>query len=33
MCDGAVRFLNQTLDVTVYDGLTTRNGREVLGEF
>ncbi len=33
MCDGAVRFINQTLDVTVYDALTTRRGGEVVTEF
>jgi prepilin-type N-terminal cleavage/methylation domain-containing protein len=33
LCDGSVRFLNQTMDVKTYDGLATRAGGEVLGEF
>lgn len=33
MGDGAVRFISENLDVTVYDALVTRNGGEVVGEF
>lgn len=33
MCDGAVRFISQNLDVVVYDALVSRNGGEVVGEF
>lgn len=33
MCDGAVRFISEKLDVVVYDALVSRNGREVVGEF
>jgi prepilin-type N-terminal cleavage/methylation domain-containing protein len=31
--DGAVRFLSENLDVTVYDALVTRDGGEVVGGF
>jgi hypothetical protein len=31
--DGSVHFLSENLDINVYDGLTTRNGREVVGAF
>jgi prepilin-type N-terminal cleavage/methylation domain-containing protein len=33
LCDGAVRFISENLDVGVYDALVTRNGGEVVGEF
>ncbi|MBX3442298.1 MAG: DUF1559 domain-containing protein [Planctomyces sp.] len=33
LADGSVRFLNDSLDVNVYDALTTRAGGEVVGEF
>lgn len=33
MCDGAVRFISENLDVVVYDALVSRNGGEVVGEF
>ena len=33
MCDGAVRFISENLDVVVYDALVSRNGGEVMGEF
>jgi prepilin-type N-terminal cleavage/methylation domain-containing protein len=33
LCDGSVRFISENLDVKVYDGLATRNGGEVIGEF
>ncbi len=33
LCDGAVRFLSENLDVNTYDALTSRNGGEVVGEF
>ena len=33
MADGAVRFINQNLDVNVYDALVTRAGGEIVGEF
>ncbi len=33
MTDGQVRFLNEKLDANVQRNLTTRNGREVVGEF
>lgn len=33
LCDGSVRFLSETMDVLLYDGLSSRNGGEVLGEF
>jgi prepilin-type N-terminal cleavage/methylation domain-containing protein len=31
--DGAVRFISENISVTIYDGLVTRNGGEVIGEF
>lgn len=31
--DGSVQFLNETMDANVYDALTTRAGREVVGEY
>ena len=33
LADGSVRFISQNLNVLTYDGLATRNGGEVLGEF
>lgn len=33
MCDGAVRFISQNLNVLVYDALTTRANREVVTDF
>lgn len=31
--DGSVRFISENIDLAVYQGLGSRNGREVLGEF
>jgi prepilin-type N-terminal cleavage/methylation domain-containing protein len=33
LCDGSVRFLGETMDVLVYDALTSRNGGEVVSDF
>ena len=33
MTDGQVRFLSEKLDANLQRGLTTRQGREVVGEF
>ena len=33
MCDGATRFVSQTISLPVWRGLGTRAGKEVLGEF
>lgn len=33
MTDGQVRFLNEKLDANTQRSLSTRNGREVVGEF
>ncbi len=33
LCDGSVRFLSETMDVLLYDGLASRDGGEVLREF
>ncbi len=33
MGDGAVRFLNQNIDFTLYNNLATKSGGEVIGEF
>ncbi len=33
LCDGSVQFLSENMDVLLYDGLVSRNGGEVLGEF
>jgi prepilin-type N-terminal cleavage/methylation domain-containing protein len=30
LCDGSVRFLSQTMSTTIYDGLATRKGGEVV---
>jgi prepilin-type N-terminal cleavage/methylation domain-containing protein len=32
LCDGAVRFIAEKIDVRVYDGLATRDGREVIAD-
>jgi hypothetical protein len=31
--DASVRFISENIDIRVYQGLGTRNGKEVLGEF
>jgi hypothetical protein len=31
--DGSARFINQSIDLTVFRGLGTRHGSEVVGEF
>lgn len=33
MGDGSVRFLSENMDMPTYQGLSTRSGREVLGDF
>jgi hypothetical protein len=33
LADGSVRFINQSLDVNIYDALSTRATGEVVGEF
>ncbi len=33
MCDGATRFVSQTISLPIWRGLGTRAGKEVLGEF
>lgn len=33
LCDGSVRFLSENIDVLLYDGLASRNGSEIIGEF
>ena len=30
LCDGSVRFLSETMDVLLYDGLATRDGQELV---
>jgi len=32
-CDGSVRFLSETIDLSVYQGIGSRNGQEVPGSF
>ncbi len=33
MCDGAVKFVSENIDLSVYRGLSTISGGEVIGEF
>ncbi len=33
LCDGAVRFISDTIDLATFSGLATTAGNEVLGEF
>ncbi len=33
LCDGAVRFVASTIETTVWRGIGTRNGSEIVGEF
>jgi prepilin-type N-terminal cleavage/methylation domain-containing protein len=33
LCDGSVKFLNDTIDITTYDALATRNGNDVVGDY
>jgi prepilin-type N-terminal cleavage/methylation domain-containing protein/prepilin-type processing-associated H-X9-DG protein len=33
MCDGSVRFVNQTININVWRGLSTTRGGEVIGDF
>ncbi|MEW4563323.1 DUF1559 domain-containing protein [Bremerella sp. JC770] len=33
MGDGSVRFLSENMDMPTYQGLSTRNGREVIGQY
>lgn len=33
MCDGSVRFVNESIDAGLYRGLGSRNGGEVIGDF
>jgi prepilin-type N-terminal cleavage/methylation domain-containing protein len=33
LCDGSVRFIQQTVDVNTYDALATRNGNDVVGDY
>jgi prepilin-type N-terminal cleavage/methylation domain-containing protein len=33
LCDGATRFVTENIDLRVWRGLGSRNGREVLGQF
>jgi len=33
VCDGSVRFIAQTIEVTTYDALVTRNGNEIVGDW
>ncbi len=33
LCDGAVRFISDNIDLGTYRALSTRRGKEVVGEF
>ena len=33
LCDGSVRYVNESIDLAIWRALGTRNGREVLGEW
>lgn len=33
LCDGSVKFLNDTIDINTYDALATRNGNDVVGDY
>ena len=33
LCDGSVRFVSENIDITTWQGLGSRNGGEVVGEF
>ena len=33
LCDGSVKAISENIDAGLYDGLGTRNGQEVPGEF
>ncbi|MFM9966595.1 MAG: DUF1559 domain-containing protein [Planctomycetaceae bacterium] len=33
LCDGGVRFISDNINLTIWRALSTRNGREVIGEF
>lgn len=33
LCDGSVRYISDTIDRTLYRGLASRNGREVISDF
>jgi hypothetical protein len=33
MADGAVKFLSENIDLTLYQALGSRNGKEVIGDF
>jgi prepilin-type N-terminal cleavage/methylation domain-containing protein len=33
LCDGAVRFVGDSIDLGIWRGLATRRGREIIGEF
>jgi prepilin-type N-terminal cleavage/methylation domain-containing protein len=33
LCDGSVKFIQQTVDLSTYDALATRNGNDVVGDY
>ena len=33
LCDGSVKFIQQTVDVNTYDAIATRNGNDVVGDY